>query len=128
MILFPLAMLLAAQPEITVSGRSPVGEIGYEAGSLGYDALMRKDYAEARRQLLTVSVGDREDSAWLINYGQTLAKAGRIKDAEAAFRKAAKLRDGDLILADGREMASEKAAAEALASLRRSAGIATASR
>lgn len=82
MILLPLAMLLTAPSEITVSARPLSGEIGYEAGSLGYDALMRKDYAEAERQLLTVSVREREDSAWLINYGQTLAKSGRIKEAE----------------------------------------------
>lgn len=116
MLLFSLALLAAGDPQITVEAPGSK-EIGYAAGSLGYDALVKRDYAAAERQLLAAGPEARTDSAWLINYGQVLARTGRVVDAAAAFRRASLMADGDLILADGREMSSREAALLALANL-----------
>ena len=116
MFFLPLAFLLASEPTITIQANGP-REIGYEAGALGYDALVRGDNATAERQLLAGDAQMRQDSAWLINYGQVLARSGRVVDAANTFKRAARINDGELVLADGRVMSSRDAAMLALAQL-----------
>lgn len=120
MILLSLAAMMAAGPEVTVTVESPRGEVGYQAGALGYDAIMARDYQTAERQLLAADGAQRQDAAWMINYAQVLFRTGRPVEAERVLRDAARLEDGELILSDGRIMMSRDAAYAALQKIRAS--------
>ena len=79
---------------------------------------MAGDYSGAEQMLLRADVAQRQDAAWLINYGRVLGQTGRPFEAERVLKQAMRLKDGELILADGRTMRSRDAAAAALTSLR----------
>lgn len=121
MILLSLAAAaMMASPEVTVTAQPPRGEIGYSAGALGFDAIMAGDYRVAERQLLRADAAERQDAAWLINYAQVLVRTGRPVEAERVLKQAARLEDGELVLADGRTMLSRDAAHTALSKVRSS--------
>lgn len=122
-VLAMILLLLAATaamttPDITVRAEQPRGEVGYPAGTLAFDAIMAGDYSGAEQMLLRADVAQRQDAAWLINYGRVLGQTGRPFEAERVLKQAMRLEDGELILADGRTMRSRDAAAAALTRLR----------
>jgi Tfp pilus assembly protein PilF len=96
------------------------GEIGYELGALGYDALIAGDYSTAETQLRARKGVAKNDPARLINLGQVLAQTGRVAEAERMFRRASEADEVELILADGSRVSSWEAADKALRSLRAS--------
>ncbi len=96
-------------------------EIGYERGSLGYEALMANDNRLALEQLARDRTVPDADPAKLINMGRAYARLGDYQRAEEAFTAALYCKDEfDLVLADGREMNSRKAAKLALKELQKS--------
>ena len=116
-----LAALGMAAPAIAqpVQNRAAASEIGYEAGALGYAALLKGNYPAALEQMQAaeqqVSPAARRDPARLINMGLAYAKMGDIASARAHYEAAIGAeRSFDVILSDGRVMDSRVAARQAL--------------
>jgi tetratricopeptide (TPR) repeat protein len=113
-ILTAAALILVAAPAVA-QGQA---EIGYDRGSLGYEALMANDNRLALEQLARDRSVPDADPAKLINIGRAYARLGDYERAEEAFTAALYCKDEfDLVLADGREMNSRKAAKLALKQL-----------
>ncbi len=105
-----------AQP---VQNRAAATEIGYEAGTLGYAALLQGDYPAALEQMQAaekqVSPAARRDPARLINMGLAYARMGDAASARSHYQAAiAAPTSFDIILSDGRVMDSRAAARRAL--------------
>jgi tetratricopeptide (TPR) repeat protein len=97
----------------------PQYELGYDRGSLGYEALIAKNNRLALDQLARDRSVPNNNPAKLINIGRAYARLGDFTRAEEAFTAALNCKDEmDLVLADGREMNSRKAARLALKQLR----------
>lgn len=93
-------------------------EIGYDRGSLGFEALMTNQNQLALEQLQRDRSVPQNDPAKLINIGRAYERLGDYNRAEEAFLAALHCKDEmDLVLADGREMNSRKAAKLALKEL-----------
>lgn len=105
-----------AQP---VQNRAAANEIGYEAGTLGYSALLQGNYPAALEQMQAaekqVSSAARRDPARLINMGLAYAKMGDVAAARTHYQAAINAPASfDIILSDGRIMDSRVAARHAL--------------
>lgn len=105
-----------AQP---VQNRAAATEIGYDAGSLGYAALLQGNYPAALEQMRAaqneVSPAARRDPARLINMGLAYAKMGDVVSAREHYQAAIDTPVSfDIILSDGRVMDSRVAARHAL--------------
>ena len=99
----------------------PSFEIGYDRGSLGYEALVSNQNDLALEQLTKSRSVPNTDPAKLINLGRAYQRAGNFSLAEEAFTAALNCKEEmDLVLADGREMGSRKAARLALRQLKAS--------
>lgn len=109
---------LAAATAFLISGAAAAQEIGYPAGSLGYQALMKGDYATAEKQILAGRV-EKYDPARALNLGLVLARTGRGSEATVQFRRVLAYEDVELILGSGATISSHAAARAALDSLRR---------
>lgn len=93
-------------------------EIGYDRGSLAFEALMANDNQRALEQLAKDRSVPNTDPAKLINIGSAYARLGDFDRAEEAYVAALNCKDEmDLLLADGREMNSRKVAKLALKKL-----------
>ena len=112
-----LCLGVAAALLVSSAAGAQEAEIGYSAGSLGYQALMNGDYATAEKQILAGRVG-KYDPARALNLGLVLAKTGRGGEAAAEFRRVLMHEDVELILGNGETMSSHAAAKAALNSLR----------
>lgn len=105
-LLIATAAPVLAQPNI---------EIGYDRGSLGYEALISNQNDLALDQLTKSRKVPNSDPAKLINLGRAYQRAGDLYLAEQSFMAALNCKDEmDLVLSDGREMSSRKAARLAL--------------
>jgi hypothetical protein len=114
-IIFVALALTAAVPALADSQ----SEIGYDRGSLAFEALMANDNKVALQQLARDRSVPKTDPAKLINTGRAYARLGDFTRAEESFLAALHCKyEMDLILADGREMNSRKAARAALKDLR----------
>ena len=91
-------------------------EIGYPAGSLGFDAIMKADYAAAERQIRESGLS-KYDAGRALNLGFVLAKTGRQEQAAKQFLRVLAEDEVELILADDSSMGSHDAARRALAAL-----------
>ena len=112
-----LATLLIATAAPVVA--QPSYEIGYDRGSLGYEALISNQNDLALEQLTKGRTVPNTDPAKLINLGRAYQRAGDLTLAEEAFTAALNCKDEmDLVLSDGREMGSRKAARLALKQLK----------
>jgi tetratricopeptide (TPR) repeat protein len=105
-----------AQP---VQNRAAASEIGYEAGALGYAALLQGNYPAALEQMQAaekeVSPAASRDPARLINMGLAYAKLGDVASARQHYQAAITAPASfDIILSDGRVMDSRVAARHAL--------------
>jgi tetratricopeptide (TPR) repeat protein len=91
------------------------GEIGYQKGALGYDALLAGDNEMALQQLEASEKIYANDPARLINLGQVYVRMGRTSDAARMFMAAMQSdHNFDLVLADGKVVNSRDAANQAL--------------
>ena len=109
-----LAAAFAAVPAVA----QPHYEIGYDRGSLAFEALMANDNQRALEQLARDRSVPDTDPAKLINIGSAYARLGDFERAEEAYIAALNCKDEmDLLLADGREMNSRKVAKLALKKL-----------
>lgn len=106
--LFATAALFAAAP-----ATAQQAELGYPEGSLGVQAIMSEDFAEAERRLDDFRVYKR-DPGRLINLGFVFAKTGRTDAAMRLFEQVLEEESVELILADGRTMSSHDIARTAL--------------
>jgi Flp pilus assembly protein TadD len=98
--------------------QSPGTEIGYERGSLGFEALMANDNHRALNQILADKSTSPNDPARLINLGRAHARLGDKERARQAFLAAANCKEEfDLVLSTGQIMNSRKVAVLALKSL-----------
>jgi Tfp pilus assembly protein PilF len=110
-ILLMAAMLGAAEP-------ARIAELDYAPGELAYRALVEGDLQLAERQLRAGSSAMANDPAWLLNYGQLLAKSGRVNEASAIFRRVAAAPNNEIVLASGEVTGSREASRRALQRLR----------
>ncbi len=94
-------------------------EIGYPDGSLGFDAIMKSDFAAAERQLRSSGLS-KYDAGRSLNLGFVLAKTGRTGQAAVLFQRVLAEDEVELILADDSSISSHVAARRALAALNRS--------
>ncbi len=94
-------------------------EIGYPAGSLGFDAIMKSDFEAAERQLRNSGLS-KYDAGRSLNLGFVLAKTGRTDQAAKLFQLVLAQDEVELILADDSGIGSHEAARRALAALIRS--------
>ena len=92
-------------------------EIDYPRESLGYAALMARDYVTAERQLRASNEVAADDPARLINLGQVLIQTGRQAEGTALLDQARKVEDVELILGNGRTMWSRDVARRALSTV-----------
>jgi Tfp pilus assembly protein PilF len=105
------AMLGAAEPSRTA-------ELEYDRGSLAFEALVQGDLKRAEQQLSEAGPAIRNDGAWLLNYGQLLARSGRVNEASAVFRRVADAPDSEIVLGSGEVMGTREASRRALQRLR----------
>lgn len=110
-ILLVAAMLGAAEP-------ARPAELDYSPGALAYEALMGGDLQLAERQLRDSGAAIGNDPAWLLNYGQLLARSGRVNEASAIFRRVAQAPDSEIVLASGEVTGTRDASRRALQRLR----------
>lgn len=99
------ALILAA----VLGFGQPATELEYKAGTLGYQALMSGDLAAAEQQLLRSKPANGNDLAWMLNYGQLLARQGRVAEAREMFRKIERAPDNEVVLASGAVMGTREA-------------------
>ncbi len=92
-------------------------EIGYPSGSLGFDAIMKSDFAAAERQIRKSGLS-KYDAGRSLNLGYVLAKTGREQQAARLFMRVLDEDDVELILADDSSISSHEAARRALSALR----------
>ncbi len=110
--------ITAATVAFAAPAAAQLAELDYPKGSLGYDALVRADYATAEAQLRADRGVYQRDLARLINLGQVYALTGRVVEARRMFRQALQVEDVELVLADDRVMGSHDAARAALRGLK----------
>lgn len=101
--IFLAAMLLAS------GGAQPATEMDYADGALAYQALVQGDLKRAESQLLASRAGNGQDVAWMLNYGQLLARQGRANEARAVFRRVAEAPDSEVVLASGEVIGTREA-------------------
>lgn len=101
-----MAVLLATASE-------PTTELDYSAGSLAYQALVRGDLSLAEKQLLQSRSDNGNDVAWLLNYGQLLARQGRVNEARAIFSRVERAPDAEVVLATGEVVGTREASRQA---------------
>lgn len=105
---------------ILLSLSSPVAmaELDYAPGALAYQALVDGDLARAERQLKASGRDMQNDPAWLLNYGQFLARSGRVNEASAILRRVTAAPDTEVVLASGEVTGTREASRRALQRLR----------
>ena len=112
-----ILLVATAAPALAQSN----SEIGYDRGSLGYEALVSNRNDLALEQLTKSRAVPNTDPAKLINLGRAYQRLGDLALAEQSFTAALNCKEEmDLLLADGREMSSRKAAKLALKELKAS--------
>lgn len=99
------ALILAA----LLGGAQPAAELDYGAGTLGYSALVRGDLIAAEQQLLNSRAANGQDVAWLLNYGQLLARQGRVAEARDVFRRIERAPESEVVLASGEVVGTREA-------------------
>lgn len=96
------ALAAAAQP-------AAPAELDYAPNSLAYSALVHGDLAAAEKQLRASQADNGNDGAWLLNYGQLLARQGRVNEAREVFRRVANAPDSEVVLASGQVIGTREA-------------------
>jgi Tfp pilus assembly protein PilF len=96
------ALMMSAEPAAGM-------ELDYKPGALAYGALVQGDLSLAEQQLRASQEANRNDPAWLLNYGQLLARQGRVNEANAVFRRVALAPDTEVVLASGEVIGSRAA-------------------
>jgi Tfp pilus assembly protein PilF len=110
------ALLIAAL--LGAANPAADAELEYRPGELAYQALIRNDLSAAERQLRASSATNANDPAWLLNYGQFLARSGRVNDASAVFRGVLKAPETEVVLASGEVTSTRDASRRSLRQLR----------
>ncbi len=91
------------------------GEIGYQRGALGYDALMGGNYGEAEKQIQAAAASSL-DPAQMLNLGIVYLNTSRTSDAQAMFTRAANSKEHfPVLLSNGQEVDSRLLARQLLA-------------
>ena len=101
------ALLMAAL--FTAATAEPPAELEYSPGSLAYQALVQGDLASAERQLDASRSAHEHDVAWLLNYGQLLARQGRVVEARSIFRRVESAPNSEVVLASGEVIGTREA-------------------
>lgn len=107
-----LAILMAAGQQ------AQSAELDYRPGTLAYDALVRGELGLAERQLMASRAENQRDPAWLLNYGQLLARQGRATEARDIFQRVGGAPDSEIVLANGEIVGTREASRRALRQLR----------
>ncbi len=107
--------VVALMVSVPVKANETKGEVGYQSGELGYDALMAGDNQLAAQQILARVDENTTDPAKLLNLGRAYQRLGRQADAMRLFQAAKNSRNVfDVELSDGKVMSSREAARLAL--------------
>lgn len=101
------ALLLATL--LATASAQPDAELDYSSGALAYQALVRGDLALAQSQLVASRGANEQDGAWLLNYGQLLAKQGRVNEAREIFRRIARAPNSEVVLDSGEVIGTREA-------------------
>lgn len=104
-----LALFAALLASAAPASGSAAAELDYSTGSLGYQALVKGDLTLAEQQLRASAHANRNDVAWLLNYGQLLARQGRVNEARAVFRRVDRAPDSEVVLASGEVISTREA-------------------
>jgi Tfp pilus assembly protein PilF len=104
-----MSALLLAALLTTAAAAEPTAELDYSTGSLAYQALVQGDLSLAERQLAASRADNGQDGAWLLNYGQLLARQGRVNEAREVFRRVARAPDNEVVLASGEVIGTREA-------------------
>lgn len=113
-----IGTILALGVALTSPAAAQQAEINYPAGSLGFEAIMKSDFAAAERQIRQSGLS-KYDAGRSLNLGFVLAKTGRTEQAAKLFMRVLQEEEVELILADDSSISSHDAARRALAALRR---------
>ncbi len=101
--------ILLAAAFLAVGSAEPATELDYADGALAFTALMKGDLHRAETQLSASRAVNEHDGAWLLNYGQLLARQGRVNEARAIFRQVADAPDSEVVLASGELIGTREA-------------------
>lgn len=105
-----------AEPTGHLATNPNVGEIGYERGSLGFDAIVAGDLTTAERQIENARTVAANDPARLLNLGYIHMRTGRLQSAQRLFESVRDQRESvALHLANGEVADSRAIARRALA-------------
>jgi nucleoside-diphosphate-sugar epimerase len=85
-------------------------------GSLGFEAIMKSDFAAAERQIRSSGLS-KYDPAVSLNLGYVYGKTGRTDKAAKQFLRVLAEDEVELILADESSISSHDAARKALSAL-----------
>lgn len=112
-----MSMILMVAAAMSVATPQERAELDYAPGELAYGALVSGDLRLAERQLEASRAAHVNDPAWLLNYGQFLARSGRVTEASAVFRRVAAAPDSEIVLSSGEVTSSRDASRRALRGL-----------
>ena len=94
---------------LAIGSAEPATELDYADGALAFEALKNGDLSRAEAQLTASRTVNEHDGAWLLNYGQLLARQGRLNEARAVFRQVADAPDSEVVLASGELIGTREA-------------------
>ena len=107
------AMILGMICAFAAAPAAAMGEVGYENGSLGFEAMQERDWQHAEQALLASERDLGADPARLLQLAEVYRQTGRDGEAEALYQRVLGSDDMKLVLADGRVVS-----AHAVASMR----------
>lgn len=113
-----MSIFLIVAAALSGGDRANNVELDYAPNELAYQALVQGDLRAAGQQLEASRLENRNDPAWLLNYGQWLVRSGRVNEANAVFRHVANAPDTDIVLASGEVVGSQEVSRRAMRSLR----------
>jgi tetratricopeptide (TPR) repeat protein len=109
---------LIVATSVSAQAKDHGGEIGYQTGELGYDALMSGDNQRAVDDIMKNLDARNADPAKLLNLGRAYARMGRNLDAVRLFQAAIDSNNQfEVELADGRILPVRTAAKLALSQM-----------
>jgi hypothetical protein len=109
-------VMVVAMLGLSACATSPTqqAEIGYTKGSLGYAAMMKRDWVKAEAQLAASTV-DANDPALLLNLAQLYRVTDRDLAARDLYARVLEQDDLTLALGDGRVASAHEIAKAGLA-------------
>lgn len=118
-VLLIAAPVAAQQMTATPAAAQPTtkSEIGYEAGSLGFQEMMRGDWKQAEAALTASADMLGNDSARLLQLAEIYRQTGRELAAQGLYEQVLDGDDKTLVLGDGRVVTAHNIASTRLSTV-----------